>query len=88
MPYIKQEFRTPYYQLINSLLRQLHRDKFNVGIVTYVIYKIVYHMFLHNKCYQTIAEIRGVLSGTADEFNRRMAHPYEDEKVIENGDVE
>ena len=37
--------------------------------------------------HQTIAEIRGVLSGALSEFNRRVAFPYEDKKIRENGDA-
>ena len=37
--------------------------------------------------HQTIAEIRGVLIGAKDEFNRRVAFSYEDTKLAQNGDV-
>lgn len=37
--------------------------------------------------FTTINDIRGALDSTKDEFNRRVAHPYEDRKLEENGDV-
>lgn len=37
--------------------------------------------------YQTINDIKGVLIGVKDEFSRRVADPYEDLKIIQNGDV-
>jgi hypothetical protein len=37
--------------------------------------------------YQKIAIITGVLENVKQEFYRRIASPYEDKKIIENGDV-
>lgn len=37
--------------------------------------------------HQTINDIRGALVGAKDEFNRRVAFPYENGKLAENGDV-
>lgn len=37
--------------------------------------------------YQTINDIIGALEGAKLEFYRRIAAPYENTKIIENGDV-
>lgn len=37
--------------------------------------------------YQTINDIIGALEGAKLEFYRRVAVPYEDQKIKENGDV-
>jgi len=37
--------------------------------------------------YQTINDIVGALEGAKQEFYRRVAAPYEDTKIQENGDV-
>jgi hypothetical protein len=37
--------------------------------------------------YKKIALITGVLENVKQEFYRRIASPYEDKKIIENGDV-
>ena len=37
--------------------------------------------------YDTINDIVGALEGAKLEFYRRVAAPYEDKKIIENGDV-
>ena len=37
--------------------------------------------------YQTINDVLGALDGAAKEFYRRVAAPYEDKKIAENGDV-
>lgn len=38
-------------------------------------------------CYQQINDVIGALDGAKAEFYRRIAVPYEDEKIKENGDV-
>lgn len=45
--------------------------------------------YLHNHglSYQTCNDIVGALDNCKDEFRRRVQHPYEDEKIAENGDV-
>lgn len=37
--------------------------------------------------YQTINDIMGAFEGAKAEFYRRIASPYEDKKIKENGDV-
>lgn len=41
----------------------------------------------HGLKYQTINDIVGALEGAKLEFYRRVAAPYEDTKIKENGDV-
>jgi len=37
--------------------------------------------------YQTINDVMGALDGASKEFYRRVAVPYENKKIRENGDV-
>jgi hypothetical protein len=37
--------------------------------------------------YPKIAMITGVLENIKQEFYRRVASPYEDKKILENGDI-
>ena len=41
----------------------------------------------HGPHYQTINDILGALEGAKMEFYRRVAVPYEQEKILDNGDV-
>ena len=41
----------------------------------------------HGLCYVTINDVVGALEGAKIEFYRRVAAPYEDRKISENGDV-
>jgi hypothetical protein len=40
-----------------------------------------------NPSYVKIAMITGVLENIKQEFYRRVASPYEDKKILENGDI-
>lgn len=42
---------------------------------------------LSKQNYQAINDIIGALEGAKAEFQRRVVVPYEDKKIIENGDV-
>jgi hypothetical protein len=41
----------------------------------------------HGLSYQSINDVMGVFASAAQEFYRRVAAPYEDEKIAQNGDV-
>lgn len=41
----------------------------------------------HGLNFRTISDVIGSLAQTADEFRRRVVHPYEEQKRAENGDV-
>lgn len=88
MPYTKQENRDEYDAWLIALIQDLQEEDFPPGDVTYIMYKIMGHWFKDKTSYQTIDEIRGVLAGVLSEFDRRFAFPYEDEKIIENGDID
>jgi hypothetical protein len=52
------------------------------------MYNLVKHYFeAEGGRYQQIAEVMGALAATQAEFYRRVAAPYEDRKIEENGDV-
>lgn len=49
--------------------------------------KLVKYIEQHGLSYQTINDILGALEGAKAEFYRRVAVPYENAKMAENGDV-
>lgn len=59
----------------------------NPGELNYVITMLIKNYFNHKPCYQSINDIVGALEGAKLEFYRRVAAPYEDLKITENGDV-
>lgn len=83
MPYIKQEERRKFDDAINNL--QLPSD---AGELNYLLTFICdAYLQTKSKKYANINEVIGVLECAKQEFYRRVAGPYEDIKIGENGDV-
>lgn len=82
MPYIKQRDRVEIDNAINQL--NIH----DCGELNYAITTMTQN-FLKKKGqnYANINEVVGVLECAKLEFYRRIATPYEDKKIAENGDV-
>ena len=79
MPYIDQKRR----------LELRNNDTVETpGELNYMISKICQeYLMSHNLKYQTINDIVGALEGAKLEFYRRIAAPYENDKIEQNGDV-
>lgn len=86
MPYIA-EYRRP---LVTTQPEAPHgvNQALSMGELTYQLTVVIeQYRKIHGTTFQTIGEIRGALDSAKDEFNRRVAHPYEDDKCEANGDV-
>ena len=84
MPYIKKEERAVLDRYINALREFIA----NEGELNYTITRLCdSFMNWHGKSYAEINKIIGVLECVKQEFYRRVASPYEDTKIDENGDV-
>jgi len=84
MPYITQERRAALDD--NSLYAD--PDPMNAGELNYMFTTIALDYILRQgKNYQHINDVIGALEGAKLEFYRRLAVPYENNKVAENGDV-
>lgn len=82
MPYITEGARKEVdFQFLNYNPR-------NAGELNYVLTLVCKSYFeLNGGRYQQINDILGALEGAKLEFYRRLAAPYEDKKITENGDV-
>jgi hypothetical protein len=89
MPYIKPEER-------ELLVQRFGNDQAEIGVIAmpdtpgelnYCITEMIRSYYNHKPCYQSINDIVGALEGAKLEFYRRVAAPYEDQKIKENGDV-
>lgn len=81
MPYIKQEDREDC-DLIDEFIPK------SPGQFNYIISCLAKNYLMDKgKNYQHINDIVGALEGAKLEFYRRVAAPYEDTKIKENGDV-
>ncbi len=80
MPYIPRLRRNP--------LETGLQNPSNVGELNFLLTTIVIEYLEYKKLsYNTINDIIGALEGAKLEFYRRVAIPYEDKKIDENGDV-
>jgi len=81
MPYIKPEQRTQLGVTYTDYPK-------TPGELNYCITLYLRDYFKDNGAnYQAINDIVGALEGAKLEFYRRVAVPYEDKKIAENGDV-
>ncbi|MBE7491578.1 MAG: hypothetical protein HS108_07480 [Planctomycetes bacterium] len=86
MPYIKPADRKPLDPLIDQLAALLPEKDF-AGSLNYVITRLCDAMLRRRKNYGRINEVVGALECARLEFYRRVAAPYEDAKIAENGDA-
>jgi hypothetical protein len=87
MPYIKMEDRPKYDKLINEIISTLKNSPVeNIdGELNYIVTKIIKEAYPLR--YFHINRAIGVLECIKQEFYRRVAAPYEDTKIEQNGDV-
>ena len=87
MPYTEQKQRNPIDAALVDLLKLFDLYQLGSGDLNYIISKLILKYFLTQPRYQTICNIDGVLSNASREFYARVARPYEDSKIRENGDL-
>ena len=98
MPYIKEDLRKQLDVCIDKLVDcmntpkglQGHMDNNEfatlLGDINYCFSRIVSSL-MGDTSYPKIAMVTGVLENIKQEFYRRVAEPYEDKKIVENGDI-
>jgi len=93
MPYIKQDNRIILDRYINDLSEAISDKHSNEDIVkvmgdlNYTITRLCAKLVGKDVSYTKIGIITGVLENVKQEFYRRIAVPYEENKVVENGDI-
>jgi hypothetical protein len=91
MPYIKEENRQKLDKCIENLVDCLRPSNTSgmdtiLGDINYCFTRVLAGL-MEDVNYNKIAMITGVLENIKQEFYRRVASPYEDKKIVENGDV-
>lgn len=85
MPYIKTAGRNRLENTLHQVMVNLPAD---AGELNYTLSRIVdTYIQVKGKNYQNLNEVIGVLECVKQEYYRRIAAPYEDAKIKENGDV-
>lgn len=96
MPYIKEEERQELDVCIDSMIDCIYNDKTSLnnpsdfknylGRINYCFSRVLAGL-MREPSYNKVAMITGVLENIKQEFYRRVASPYEDKKILENGDI-
>lgn len=91
MPYIDPEQRKRLDPSIDSVIAAIKAEvgedlQAVAGLLNYACTRIALGVIPERR-YASIALVSGVLHNIADEFYRRYAVPYEDQKIKDNGDV-
>ena len=85
MPYLRTMERIYFYKVVESLKNHAISSP---GELNYLFTEIINQYFMnHTKNYHTINDIVGALESCKLEFYRRVAGPYEEKKIAENGEV-
>jgi len=91
MPYIIPEHRIELDPYIDNILNKINSMGFSdktyfAGLLNYLCTKLALGL-IPEKQYWAIAATTGALRNSAEEFYRRVAVPFEEEKMKKNGDV-
>lgn len=93
MPYIKEDRRLRLDNCIEDLtmcLDQGRKDHSSLeellGDINYTFSRVLAGL-MERPSYNKIAMLTGVLENIKQELYRRVASPYEDQKITENGDI-
>ena len=87
MPYVNSESRDRFRVALNSV-RAAIGAACTPGDLNYVLTKVALaYVEARGENYTHINDVLGALEGAKQEFYRRVAVPYENQKIVENGDV-
>ena len=85
MPYVKLASRNRFENTLHQLVKNLPAD---AGELNYLITRICdIYVQVKGKNYANLNEVIGVIECVKQEYYRRVAAPYEDGKIAQNGDV-
>lgn len=80
MPYIKKSDRIELMENVRSAE--------TAGELNYQMTVLaIQYLDTHGRSYQSMNDVVGAFDNAKDEFRRREQHPYEDQKILDNGDV-
>ncbi len=86
MPYIKNRIRAQYNGYLRHITNMLIREKNPNAVMTYVIYKLIKTLY-DKPSWDIKSDALKILEAVKIEFYRKCMAEYEDEKIVENGDI-
>lgn len=96
MPYISEDERLELDSAIENMVKSIRDIKTHLanphdfssylGRINYCFSRVLMGL-IKDTSYNKIAMATGVLENVKQEFYRRIASPYENKKILENGDI-
>jgi len=87
MPYVNEITRQRTQPIVNAIRKYFEGTAKEPGDLNYIITQATLEFLGEHPCYASINAVIGALECAKLELYRRMAAPYEDKKIDENGDV-
>lgn len=88
MPYISQEDRTILHPIVDVTENIVGNRGISNGDLNYLFTKLAQvYLKRHGTSYNTISDVVKAFECAKMEFYARVARPYEDEKIKQNGDL-
>lgn len=97
MPYINEDERKELDEAIHQMVESIRNSKCSLynphdfsnylGRINYCFSRVIIGV-MKNVSYKNIAMATGVLENIKQEFYRRVAEYYENQKIFENGDIQ
>jgi len=85
VPYIKQDSRAKFNQILDEVKAL---GELSSGDLNYLLTKVcLLQVAARGERYDVYNSILGTISAFDKEFYRRFIAPYEDKKIVENGDI-
>jgi len=88
MPYIKPEDRRRFWPTLVVLEDEVMNHGLSNGDLNFLMTAIAnFYMTKHGISYNTLSDVIKAFECAKLEFYRRKVAPYEDQKILANGDV-
>lgn len=88
MPYIPDKDKVKFDRDLIDLQHSINAYGISNGELNYLITQLgIMYLNKHGKSYNTISDVVKAMECAKLEFYARVARPYEDEKIEQNGDV-
>lgn len=89
MPYIDKQSREKYIPKVKELAELIKNEdkELTAGSINYFVSLLLDQVYGKTPRYYQHNEVIGVLECIKQEFYRRRTAPYEDEKILSNGDI-
>lgn len=89
MPYITEDRRQFLEPELSNLINKMKQmENLSKGDLNFICYKLGLSFINHKgKSYQNISDSVDGVRGASEELKRRIQDPYEDSKILQNGDI-